>query len=94
MNKIKKSFVKNSWYYINDKGERVIRHYNSDVITFTNECIILNDANYSMTTRKLVNMVLADYGISIYGRNSIAYIDTPTDKGLEYVDNMMIKGVE
>jgi len=90
MLKSKKSSVKNSWELVKSNGDKVIKHYDSEVITFKkNGDIILYNANYSKTTMRLVNSHLPK-GIYINQKNYSHYV-TIGSKVLPYTQNMVIK---
>jgi hypothetical protein len=66
--------VKNSWAILLDDGTRIVRHYSSAVITFKpNGDIVLYNAGYSPTTRKLVNRELPN-NISVYQKKYCQYV--------------------
>ena len=86
---VTKGLVKNSWE-LREGLSTTVKHYDSLVVVITNNKIKLYNANYSMTTKKLVNTYLPE-GMSLVTERGTTYLVDYLDTiKYEYKNNMVI----
>ena len=84
---IKRGIVKNS-FEIKLKDKTIIRHYNSEVLTIEGDNMMLYNADYSVTTKKLVNSYLPA-NVCLH-QQAFEHFISVDGKEYEYKDYMVI----
>ena len=67
------------YWHILDENTIALRHHNTDIIKLDRRmyATLDNGGWYSVTTKKKLNSVLKQFGVSIVQKNFVWYIDCP-----------------
>lgn len=74
------------------EGEKylVVRLYETDIVSLSNNHVILNSGGYqTRTTSKWINKYLPD-GYFLYSEKWVWYIDTPSNKKIPFIDGIKL----